>query len=239
MTEISRILERYERRNSLSADGENPISSWRMEYIAEKERMNALLLRKHLHKDLRDATLLEIGCGNGSNLLRLLALGFAPENLAGIELVPSRAMDARKNLPGLVSIREGDATQQIRDDESHDVVHFSTVMSSILDDSFQLELASRAWQAVKPGGGILWCDFVFNNPRNPDVRGVSKRRVQELFPQGQCEFHSVILAPPIARRLEPWPWAHRVLGLFPFLRTHVVGWIGKPQDPTMCLWASK
>ena len=46
------------------------------------------------------------------------------------------------------------------------------VFPSILDDSFQQKLADRMWALTKPGGGILWYDFIYNNPRNPDVRGV-------------------------------------------------------------------
>ena len=43
------------------------------------------------------------------------------------------------------------------------------------------------WRWVRPGGGVLWYDFTFDNPRNPDVRGVPLARVRELFPHGASQ----------------------------------------------------
>jgi hypothetical protein len=37
--------------------------------------------------------------------------------------------------------------------------------------------------ADKRRGGILWYDFIYNNPGNPDVRGVHHSPNQGAFPQ--------------------------------------------------------
>jgi hypothetical protein len=50
-----------------------------------------------------------------------------------------------------------------------------------------------------PRRRVLWYDFTYNNPRNPDVRGVPLARVRQLFPQSRVTARRVTLAPPLAR----------------------------------------
>jgi hypothetical protein len=76
---------------------------------------------------------------------------------------------ARRRLPGAIRILVGDAAEINLDQGPFDVVYQSTVFTSILDDDFQQKLADRMWALVKPGGGVLWYDFIYSNPRNPDV----------------------------------------------------------------------
>ncbi|MEB2352609.1 MAG: class I SAM-dependent methyltransferase [Burkholderiaceae bacterium] len=198
--------------------------------MAQQERERALirLIRTVGLAPVAEKRVLEIGCGSGSNLLELLGLGFVPENLVANELLEERAALARRRLPQGVRILPGDATGLDLGNDAFDVVYQSTVFTSLLDNAFQQELARRMWQWVKPGGGILWYDFVFDNPRNPDVRGVPVRRIRELFPQADIRRWRVTLAPPISRRVTRLhPELYRVFNAFPFLRTHVLCWIGK------------
>jgi SAM-dependent methyltransferase len=177
---------------------------------------------------LADRRLLEVGCGSGGNLLEMLRLGFAPEHLSGVELLPERLEAARRSLPPAVTLLGGDASQQPLPEGQADVVLLSTVFSSLLDDAFQQQLADAVWRAVKPGGGVLWYDFTVDNPRNPDVRGVSVARIQQLFPQGQVRAQRLTLAPPLGRaaaRLHPTLWT--LLNALPVLRTHVLAWVQK------------
>jgi len=110
-------------------------------------------------RTLADRRLLEVGCGSGGNLLEMLRLGFAPEHLSGVELLPERLAAARQTLPQDVTLLGGDASQLPLPEGQADVVLLSTVFSSLLDDAFQLQLADAVWRAVKPGGGVLWYDF--------------------------------------------------------------------------------
>jgi hypothetical protein len=73
------------------------------------------------------------------------------------------------------------------------------VFSSLLDDAFQDRLAQTMWRWVRPGGGVLWYDFTFDNPRNPDVRGIPVRRIRQLFSEGSLRVRRITLAPPLAR----------------------------------------
>jgi hypothetical protein len=76
---------------------------------------------------------------------------------------------------------------------------------------------------------VLWYDFTYNNPRNPDVRGMPLARIQALFPHARIDARRVTLAPPLSRRAARLhPGLCRMLSALPLLRTHLLCWIGKP-----------
>jgi SAM-dependent methyltransferase len=220
------VAERYARR----ADGDR-YSALRPEVWQMLQERQRALLRGFVARGLTDLALLhltEVGCGSGGNLLELLRLGFAPEHLHGLELLPDRHAQARHVLPVATSVWLGDALQAPVPDGSQDLVLQSTVFSSLLDDGFQQQLAETMWRWLKPGGHVLWYDFTFDNPRNRDVRGVSLARVAALFPNGRVQARRVTLAPPLARALcRIHPGLYPVFNTVPWLRTHVLAWIRK------------
>ena len=179
--------------------------------------------------DLPSVRLLEIGCGEGGNLLELIRIGFAPECLTGIELIEDRFNVARQRLPQALQLHWGDALEAKLPGDSQDIAFVSTVFSSILDTATQRALAATMWRWLRPGGAVLWYDFAVDNPRNLDVRGVPRARLRELFPQGKLEAQLVTLAPPIARRVcRLHPSLYTVFNTIPLLRTHLLAWITKP-----------
>ena len=196
----------------------------------ERQRAMLALFSRLGWADLSTLRLHEVGCGAGSNLLECLLMGFAPEQLSGVELLAERHAEARSRLPAAVTLQQGDALALAPSPESVDIVLQATVFSSLLDDAFQQRLADSMWAAVKPGGGVLWYDFTVNNPRNPDVRGVPLSRVRALFPQGQVQARRITLAPPIARSVcALHPALYTVFNTLPVLRTHLLCWIAKPR----------
>jgi len=229
-TEADAVRERYARRPDAAHDARyrmlNP-AVWQ----SMQERQRALL-RQFARAGLGDLSalrLLEVGCGSGGNLLELLRLGFAPEHLMGIELLPERHAAARHVLPAAAIVWLGDAVQAPIEPGSLDLVLQSTVFSSLLDGAFQHKLAAAMWHWLRPGGHVLWYDFTVDNPRNPDVRGVPLARVRTLFPQGHVSAQRVTLAPPLARLVCGWhPGLYPVFNAVPQLRTHVLAWIAKP-----------
>jgi len=197
---------------------------------AQQERLRAMacLWRLHGWASLADRPLLEVGCGSGGNLLDLLRLGLLPAHLSGIELLPERLAAARAALPEGVRLLAGDASKADIAPASQDLVLQSTVFSSILDDGVQQGLAEAMWRWLRPGGALLWYDFIVDNPRNRDVRGVPLRRVRELFPQGRLQAQRLTLAPPLARWVcRAHPAAYTVFNSIPWLRTHVLAVIEK------------
>jgi SAM-dependent methyltransferase len=225
--ETRAVAERYARRGSAPRYSLLQPDVWQS--VQERQRAMIRLLVRLGHTDLAGLRLLEVGCGGGGNLLELLRLGFAPTKLSGAELLPDRLARARQVLPEAVTLWGGDASALAIPAASQDIVFQSTVFSSLLDMGFQQHLADAMWRWVAPGGGVLWYDFVYDNPRNPDVRGVPLARIRQLFPQARVISRKVTLAPPIARlvcRLHPV--LYPVLNALPLLRTHVLVWLEKP-----------
>ena len=227
MNEPRAVIERYARRNDADRYSALRPEVWQL----LQERQRALLrrfARQHI-TDLAPLRLVEVGCGAGGNLLELLRLGFAPEHLCGLELLPERHAQARQVLPEATPVWLGDALLAPVPDTSQDLVLQSTVFSSLLDDGFQQQLAATMWRWLKPGGHLLWYDFTFDNPRNPDVRGVPLRRVRQLFPEGSVLHRRVTLAPPLARAVcHLHPSLYTVFNSLPLLRTHLLAFVRKP-----------
>jgi SAM-dependent methyltransferase len=225
-TEPDAVVERYARR--ARSDRYSLLRPDVWQTVQERQRAMLRLFARLGWPDLTQRRLLEIGCGGGGNLLELLRMGWPPEYLSGIELLPDRYAIARRVLPSAVDLLLGDAAATDIAAESQDVVLQFTVFSSLLDDAFQHRLADAMWRWVRPGGGILWYDFTVGNPRNPDVRGVPMPRVRALFPQGRISSRRVTLAPPLARAAcRVHPSLYGVFNAVPLLRTHVLAWIGK------------
>ena len=225
--ETRAVVERYARRSGADRYSLLRPEVWQM--VHERQRALLQMLAAHGIVDLSVLRLAEVGCGSGGNLLELLRLGFVPQHLTGIELLPERFAQAQQVLPAATTLLQGDATLAAIEPASQDFVLQSTVFSSLLDDAFQQRMADTMWAWLKPGGAVLWYDFTYDNPRNPDVRGVPLDRVRALFPHGRVAHHRVTLAPPLARVLCRWhPALYGVFNTLPLLRTHVLAWITKP-----------
>jgi ubiquinone/menaquinone biosynthesis C-methylase UbiE len=223
--EVERIVERYERRKYQSGTRYSRFNAEVIAATQERQRALVSLLKENQISGLDGVDVLEVGCGSGGNLQELLLLGAQPEHLVGNDLLSDRLEDARHRLPQSVRLYPGDASALQFGAASFDIVYQSTVFSSILDDGLQTQLAEAMWRWVRPGGGVLWYDFIVNNPSNPDVRGVPLRRVRELFPQGQIDVRRVTLAPPISRRVHPV--LRKLLNAVPLLRTHILAFLRK------------
>ena len=234
MNELQRIEKVYNERSH------NKLSSlytlWQP-YIymsrQEKERQLFTIFNKSGIQDLSKLRLLEIGCAKGHKIIDLLQMGFSPENIIGNELIPKHLASAKKNLPSNISLFGGDARELKIDNESLDIVYQSMVFSSILDNNFQKELAQIMWAWIKPGGGVLWYDFIINNPKNKDIRGIPLKRIKELFPSSSIIAKRVTLAPPISRRVTKLhPSLYSLFNALPFLRSHTLCYIKKQKNST-------
>jgi ubiquinone/menaquinone biosynthesis C-methylase UbiE len=198
--------------------------------VQERHRVALEFISSAAMGAAEDLRVLDVGCGDGPDILMLLAAGFRPENLVGIDLREEMLSRARARLPTAVRLHKGDAASLLSGEApSFDIVMHWAVFSSLLDDGFQENLAARMWSVVKPGGAVLWYDFVYNNPKNQDVRGVPLRRVRQLFPEGSIKVRHLTLAPPIARFVTKiHANLYWFLNAIPFLRTHILCWITKP-----------
>lgn len=223
------VLERYARRTRVYSPLDPAV------YLSRQELERALIrwLGSSAPGRPDRLRLLEVGCGSGGNLLQLLRLGFLPGNLAGNELQADLLEQARTQLPASVTLLAGDAMELKLADEAFEVVLQSLVFSSILDAEYRQALANRLWRLVVPGGGVLWYDFVYDNPGNPDVRGVTMKEIRKLFPLAHVITWRVTLAPPLSRAVTRLhPGLYSVCNALPWLRTHRLCWLEKPAVGT-------
>jgi ubiquinone/menaquinone biosynthesis C-methylase UbiE len=227
--EIKNIKKRYERRKNISPDYYSYLNP--AIYMGEQEKERALIkwIKYAELLPLENKKLIEIGAGTGKNISEFIKLGFFPENLTANELLSERISILREKFPENVTILEGNALELNLEKESFDIVFQSMVFSSILNKEFKRELAERMWSWVKPGGGVLWYDFTFDNPGNKDVGGIPFKNVKILFPSGIIKKWRVTLAPPLSRIVtKAGPKAYSLFNFFPFLRTHILCWVRKP-----------
>jgi SAM-dependent methyltransferase len=224
---VERIRQRYARRKS--GCYYSLLEEYALRVAQEKERAITRWIRECDIAPIDTRSVLEIGCGGSGNLLDFIRLGFRPGNLAANDLLEDRCAAARRRLPVATRMFCCDAAELDLPAKSYDVVLQFIVFTSILDDSFQQNLADRMWTLLKDGGGILWYDFVYNNPKNSDVRGIPVWRVRQLFPNAICRTWRVTLAPPIGRRVTRlFPSFYGLVNFLFYLRTHVMCWLKKP-----------
>jgi SAM-dependent methyltransferase len=195
----------------------------------ERGRAIRHVLEQNHFLPLTEKRILEIGCGGGQVLAEFLSWSAGVENLYGVDLLPERIESVRKQYPE-IHIECANAEQLSFSEASFDLALFFTVFSSILDESMRKGVAGEARRVLKKGGAVLWYDFRYDNPGNPNVRGMRKKDIRRLFPDFGFSFQTLTLLPPLTRRLGSlapalYPLFSRVL----FLRTHSLGLFRKPE----------
>lgn len=235
--EAARIEMEYARRKSVIPSDRYAVSNPAALFMYQQRVrgvVGALLRAKFF--PLAGKRILEVGCGGGGWLVDFESWGVRRQDLTGIELLADRAMAASAKLcawrdesgtilfPG-ADIRQGDASKLPWDADSFDLVLQSTVFTSILDVGMKHAVAQEMIRVLKPGGIVLWYDFLFNNPANPQVRGIGKRELQGYFaPLRLIHLRRITLAPPLARRLVPISWlCATALEKSTALNTHYLG----------------
>jgi ubiquinone/menaquinone biosynthesis C-methylase UbiE len=197
--------------------------------LHQRERLLLSKLGATCRKELHELDILDVGCGSGGDLVRLVGHDADAARIHGIDLREDVIATARRRLPS-VDLAVANAAALPHSDRSMDVVMQSTVFSSILDAGLRAQIAAEMTRVVRPSGCIVSYDF-WTNPLNRDTRGVSRRELRTLFPSHRVEVRSVTLAPPIARLVAPrsYPLA-AVLQAVPGLRTHLLAFVTAPPD---------
>ena len=167
--------------------------------IQERERKLLKLLARYGQASLENKRILEVGCGAGLWLREFVRWGARPENIFGIDLLPERIAEARRLCPSAITLQCQSATDLHNLPGLFDVVLQSTVFTSILDSRMKGQVASEMLRILSPAGLIVWYDFKVSNPANPDVRGVGKKEIKELFSGCRIHLETLTLAPPFGR----------------------------------------
>jgi ubiquinone/menaquinone biosynthesis C-methylase UbiE len=227
--EPERLLADYARRDSeIPSERYSPANPAQLFIRHAVERALVDQLTRAGALPLAGRRILDVGCGAGQWLADLETFGASRDRLAGIDLVPERAAQARARLPG-ADIREGDGAALPWEDQSFDLVVQSMMFSSILDPAVRASAAREMARVLDRDGVVLWYDFFLRSPGNPGVRRVGRRELGELFPGFELRWRRVTMAPPLVRVLVPRlrPLAS-VLQALRVLDTHAMAVLRRP-----------
>ena len=222
--EVARVRAAYARRTERGLDSR--YQYWRPEnlYIHQSRERTVLgLLKAAGLLPLSGREILDVGCGDGSQLESLKRYGAEEDRLHGIDLLETR-VDAAKRRLTQADVRNADARSLPFAEGSFDLVLAFTLFSSVLDDRLRAQIAAEMLRVSRQDGLILVYDF-WINPLNRDARSLSRASLRRLFQGHKVLFRATTLAPPLLRALVRLPggWlACNLLEVIPFVKTHYV-----------------
>ncbi len=228
MNEVDRIKKAYNKRDSSGKTTNYSLFTPAILFTSQQREKNILKMLSSVNiQDLQSKKIFDLGCGNGIILRDFVRFGAIPENCSGLDLLQDR-IDTAKKLSPTMSFMCQNAETLPYDSASFDIVLCFTVFTSIFDHQMQQNLANEMLRVLKPSGIILLYDFLLNNPQNPDVRGLKKKKILTLFPGCNVNLKRVTLAPPLARALARYSWITcYLLEKIKILNTHYIGIIRK------------
>lgn len=198
--------------------------------VEERRQVMAELLRSLGITTMAQLNVLEVGCGNGAILRQMLDYGAEPACLYGVDLLLEALREAKPRSSSFHFVC-GNAGQLPFPDSSFGIVVTFTLFTSVLDRKIREAIAAELLRVLCPGGRIIWYDFAYNNPKNPDVRGIPRKEIGSLFPG--CRIHSrrITLAPPLGRLIaRASPRLFRLVSRFKLLCTHYLCLVEKSES---------
>jgi len=164
--------------------------------------------------------ILDVGCGGGTLLRYLFDFGAKPRTCFGIDVLEDPLRSARELSPN-VGFYLANAARLPFPDECFHLVFQSMVLTSVLDAKIKQTIASEMLRVLRKRGRLVWYDFMFDNPRNKNVKGIARGEIRELLPGCTLRFWRLTLAPPIGRILGAVsPFLFHLFSRVPFLCTH-------------------
>jgi ubiquinone/menaquinone biosynthesis C-methylase UbiE len=174
-----------------------------------------------------DSTVVDLGCGTGELTELATRLGALP-NWSGGDLREQVIAVARERYPH-ASWFASSADSIPLPDHTVDVLVAQVLFSSLPSRAFEEAVALEAARVLRPGGWLVWVDIRYPSPANRAVHGMSRRRVEELFPGWWSELELAGLLPPLSRRLgASTPMLYPALRQLTPLRSHLVGRLPRP-----------
>ncbi len=148
-----------------------------------------------------NTAVLDVACGDGASLRRLLELGFSAQMMHGIDLRPSAIERGQRRLPAC-SLIVADACNMPYPDATFDLVIGSTIFALVTEPSIHASIAREMARVTKPGGFLLVVDWRYGRRRG---QAVTRRRLRLLYPG--CDIvrsAGGALIPPVGRTVSRW-----------------------------------
>jgi ubiquinone/menaquinone biosynthesis C-methylase UbiE len=244
--ELERLADAYAARDA--SDAARPYRYANAGYALYMQLLEWALLEslRRAPVELEGANVLDVGCGSGYFLHRLIEFGAGAGT--GVDLVPERIEAALRRYPGSRFVCANAAELPFSDGEFDLVTQF-TCLSSVIDNSLRGAIVAEMWRVVRKGGIVLSYDMREpsapvramrklgnwrrgERPRNggatTPTTPVSAEELRRLFPAGSLQYTTVGLAFGLCGAVARWPLAAQLLARVPALREHGIGVIAKP-----------
>jgi SAM-dependent methyltransferase len=233
-SELERIRQAYRARDSAAHGTSYAWQTPGYVFYMQQLEWEVLSALGRSGAQLVGGRVLEVGCGSGYFLQRLVDYGAA--TAAGIDLMADRIDQARRRHPNL-ELRVGNAGELPWVDQSFDVVTQFTCLSSVLDPALRQSIASEMWRVLRPSGAVLSYDirttpaFVRTVRRMTGqcasraatpTRPLDVDELRALFPYGELQSRVVTLSPDLARVASRTRGLAYVAERLSFLRTHLL-----------------
>lgn len=218
--ELDRIRSAYlEWLRKVPADRYAPANPERVYALRELETALLDLLRAD-GKSLAGMRVLDVGCGRGAVLQRMVTYGASAEQLFGADLLFENLMGKPSSASQIKTICCS-ASRLPFPDSSFDVVLQFTLFTSVLSSTMRKQIASEISRVLVPDGRLIWYDFACNNPRNRNVRGIRRSEIRKLFPEFTVSARRVTVAPPLGRILARFgPTVYQLVARAKIFSTH-------------------
>jgi SAM-dependent methyltransferase len=232
--ELERIRQAYSARDSAAQGSRYTWEAPGYVFYMQQLEWEVLGALRRSRARLVGARVLEVGCGSGYFLQRLVDYGAA--TASGIDLMATRIAEAHARYPNL-ELAVGNAGDLPWDDRSFDVVTQFTCLSSVLDSSVRQSIASEMWRVLRPNGVVLSYDMrslptllhTLHRMRRrrggsaiTPTRPVDPSELRALFPHGELRSRIVTLSPDLARIASRARGIAYLAERLPFLRTHLI-----------------
>lgn len=222
--EVERVRSFYVERTEAVGDKWDARRPSQVEFDACRRRVWSESLSRLDHDMGR---VLEIGCGTGS--VSRWALEVGATLTVGIDLQAERLTAAAGRRRAGETYTLADGRHIPFPDSTFDTVLCSLVVSNFLDTQVRTDVLSEVVRVLRPRGAVLYFDLARDSPTNRHIRGLRLREVRSLLPDFVFRGQRVVLAPPIARRLEMRSRLISALELVRPLRTHIAGVFYRPR----------
>ena len=184
--------------------------------------VSILAALRSMHLESYEIKILDVGCGSGLSFFNFLRLGFEPSMMYGIDILKDRIDEGCHRFPSINFICD-DASSIKFTDNTFDIVFEVGMFIQLTNDELSEKIASEMLRVAKPGAYIMLVDWRYSKPGHCDYKGLSKKRISNLFHVGKkskiCGVYKGALVPPVGRFFSKnLPAAYFIAqSLFPFL----------------------
>jgi SAM-dependent methyltransferase len=254
--EVARIEAAYSERDASGVEGRYRFGHPGYAFYTQLLEWSLLEALRRSPVELAQARLLDVGCGTGYFVHRLVEFG--AEAATGVDLMPARVEAARRRYPEAHFVR-ANAAELPFDDGGFDIAMQFVCFSSVIDAGLRRAIAAEMWRVVRPGGIVVSYDI---RPEPGPLRarrwlrtrrlrrqgqvtpsltptiGISEDELRRLFPEASLQYASAGLDFELCAIAHRSYLAARLLASVPLLRAHGIGVLVKPSRAEMATQAA-